>query len=609
MAILKTNKYLLNTASVTEDPIPSSTYTYFQHDAYNKTTFAPQFDTWLQHNATGTSISGFGYAAGADRVYGGTLMLTGNVTHVNHTGTATGNAANNLDMAPFISMDTTRPFSWVKYYNDGTNVSVWYQYNVTPDNGNATGNMYFIYKLNPGTDLTKTLPTNSGNAAANPPNVGGNVMGYPVYINPTTKNLVFAALSNNNTTGYYYPYRADAIYAGPLGTGNINQASLWQTRNIATAQQTVQFLGVGSDGYAVFLGNNVLSDIAQTIYKVNDVSGVTTALATLTAAPSAGGSSLGGDRTTNFGSYFVKTASCTFQDPLLGAGTQGFYLPYFDTSGNYVPFYFQWTVSTGVITRNANVTITWTPRTQATTWAVDTVSGSLASQTYGLQRLVHNETFLYSGTRYLTMMQLHGSGTTYDSLPLARTFVTFSMNPTNPLALTYHSFVQIPVTPKNIVWLNTAKSVLGVFGTQYFFTYSFNATNGWVLTGTLPYQYWAVGTDSTGRIWGIDRGITSAGQIHIITLSVPVTVSVVPAQTTYNYTGTTISSTLAVSAYDQNGNRIATSVKLVIDGGSMTFGGSNLTTTVTTSATGDISVAISITDGGYSNIIASVALS
>jgi hypothetical protein len=227
----------------------------------------------------------------------------------------------------------------------------------------------------------------------------------------------------------------------------------------------------------------------------------------------------------------------------------------------------------------------------------------------GFQRVVVNETFTFSGTRYLMLMQLHGNGVAYDLYPLMRTFVVFSMNPTNPLALTYHSFVTIPVTPKNIIWLNTAKTLLGVITTNFFYTYSFTSGTGWTLTGSLPYQMWAVGLDSTGRIFGVDRGLTQQGQIHIITLSVPVTVSVTPAQTTYNYTGSTISSTLAVSAYDQNGARISTQVKLVIDGGSMTFGGSNLTTTVTTSTVADLSVAISITDGGYSNIIASVVLS
>lgn len=611
MAVLKTNKYAVNTAAVIEDPIPTSNYIYFQHDAHNKTTFAPQFDTWIQHSTSGTGITNFGYAGGTNYYMGGTLVLTGNTTHVNHTSTTINDWQCNLDPSPFISMDTTRPFAWSKYYTDGTNTSVWLSYTqMYPGNGGFATS--FEYKLNPGTDMTKTLPTLAGVTGTN---LGGsqasnnNISSFPVYINPNTKNLVFCPWGNSNPNLYYTPYRGNGGHAGALGTASLANSNY---TGVAIANQTVQFMGVGTDGYATFFGNELGNDYTHTIYKYNDSATTITTLATITATPASSGGgiySLGGARGTSFGTYFPRLASNTFQDPLLGSGTQGFYVPFFDTVGNYNPFYFQWTVATGVINRNINVSVTWGARTQATTWSVDTISASGAAVQYGYQRVVVNETFVYSGTRYLMLMQFHGTGNTYDLYPLMRTFVVFSMNPTNPLALTYHSFVTIPVTPKNIVWLNTAKTLMGIITANFFYTYSFTSASGWSLTGSLPYQMWAVGLDSTGRIFGVDRGLTQNGQIHIITLSVPVTVSVTPAQTTYNYTGTTISSTLAVSAYDQTGSRISTSVKLVIDGGSMTFGGSNLTTTITTSTVADISVAISITDGGYSNIIASVVLS
>ena len=96
------------------------------------------------------------------------------------------------------------------------------------------------------------------------------------------------------------------------------------------------------------------------------------------------------------------------------------------------------------------------------------------------------------------------------------------------------------------------------------------------------------------------------GRVHLITLTVPVTIVVTPDATTYTYSGTTINANVAVKALDASGNRISTSVKLVIDGGSMLFGGNNYTTTVTTSASSDVNVAVTITGGGVSNIIASV---
>jgi len=629
VAILKTNKYQIDTTSVLEDPIPTSNYIYFQNDAYNKTTLSPQFDIFVQHNTAGTTPTSFGTRP-QQGYYGSVLVLNG-PTAVVHCDQSNFNANNNyynvLDVCMWGSMSTTYPCRWQYYYTDGTNTSILNVYQYTQQTyGNSGFNSggpasntirsYWEYRLNPGTDLTKSVPLYNTTPGAD------DMMPIPVYVNPSTKNLVAVPYGVARTYGYNaaswfaMPGWATGAKFGQMGTG----APGWTYLSTDQRHYTVQFLGPALDGNAVFFNNYVGNDFTQLIYRYNDAANTSTTLSNPTAAPTAGGSSLGGDRGTNFGNYMMKTASCTFTDPLLGSGTLGWYVPYFDTSGNYVPFYFQWTLSTNNFIRNTNITINWGGRVQSTIWSVDTISNGIfdtqgydQQRTYGMQRVCHNETWTYTAggttTRYLMLMQAHAAGGIYDAYPLIRTFVVFSMNATNPLSLTYHSNVVIPVTPRAWVWLNLAKTIMGIFTYSYFYTYGFTTANGWSLTGSLPYKYWAAGVDGSGRIWAIDNSTNGNGIIHLITPSVPVNVVVTPAQTTYNYTGTTISSTIAVSTYDQTGTRISTQVKLVIDGGSMTFGGNNLTSTVTTSTSADITVAISITDGGYSNIIASVVLS
>jgi hypothetical protein len=77
---------------------------------------------------------------------------------------------------------------------------------------------------------------------------------------------------------------------------------------------------------------------------------------------------------------------------------------------------------------------------------------------------------------------------------------------------------------------------------------------------------------------------------------------------TYYYAGSVNTANLTVNAYSYTGARIATQVKLVIDGGSMTFAGNNLALTITTSASADTVVPVTITGGGVANIIASAKL-
>ena len=635
MAIIKTIRTpTAGTAAVYEDPVPNSPYIFFQHDAYNKTSLAPQFDTAMNWNTqgyvsfndavNGTNHSGFGFnplhgvnrsSAGASTIWTyaypltGTLQLNGEVTHVRQQIFNTNNDyRNNLDIAPFASMDDSRKIKPMNYFTDGTYNTVIGVAHLNQATNDQTYNTvkYWIKANTSSADLVISSVTTNTVLGAYQSTAGWPNGGYqlwPVYRNPSSGNLVWAGQGNYWSGGPYVPAAIRGISSSPAFGGTPTFAS---PSGSGTTQASSQFVGVSvNDGYAIYLQNNTTTDYNQTFYKFNDSNNSNTALDTFTAAPGIAGTSQGGNRAASYGGYMSKYASKTFSE----SGTvTGFYLPFVDSTGIYCPLYFQWNRTTDSFTRNADVSITYPGvTTQSNYWAPETSSAwNDGWSSFNMQRLWANETFTYSGTRYLLFMQLHGAGGISDAVTAQRTFVCYSVNASNPKLLTYHSKIEVPTTPKNIVWLNDARTILGIIAHSNLYIYTFNGTT-WTQTANLQYQFHAVGRDNLGRIWAHDAGF-GHGRIHLITLSVPVTISVVPAASSYQYSGSTVTSTLAVNAYDSSGARIATSVKLVIDGGSMTFSGNNLTTTVTTSATVDTNVAISITNGGISNVIASAAL-
>ena len=157
------------------------------------------------------------------------------------------------------------------------------------------------------------------------------------------------------------------------------------------------------------------------------------------------------------------------------------------------------------------------------------------------------------------------------------------------------------------MYLNDARTILGVFSHFNFYIYVFNST-GWNLSSTLPYQMQAVGRDNYGRIWGQDVGPLGMARLHLISLTTPLSVVVTPDATTFQYTGIPISSNIQVNAYDTSGSRMTTSVKLVINGGSMTFTNNNLATVVTTNTSSNTTVPIYVIGAGPSSIIATATV-
>lgn len=590
MAIIRTNKNTIDTAAVTEDPTPGQSKLYFWHDGYDFNTLSPLFDQGINHFPGGNLIEGFGRTRSiADNMNSGHLFLPNDVTTVD-TRISTVNTANaSLDVAPFISLDPDRQPRNIRYDSLGNN-SILYMNWVGPNAANGRTISAARFNARSLQDLAFRRTDSS------------TLSSYPIYFNPGTGNMILAtSVRTTDSPSTFYGARITTYMSQTHTFSNVTGVS----------QRSGEFLGVDGGGRALFFLNSASTDYDHLIVRYLDVDNTATVLATINAVPSAGGTSAGGNRGTNFGNNFPKHSSKTFPDPADANNVnRAWYTPYQDVNGRYHPLYFQWNRSADTFTRSTDITVNWgAGRTQDDVWTHDTFSTtSSTGNNQGYQKILFNDTFVVNGIRYITLMQLHGATGLFDNQPKMRTFVTFAIDVANPKILNYHSHIIIPSTPKNIIWLNTAKTLLGVIANTQFYTYSFNPTSGWVLTATLPFQFMGVGRDSTNRIWAVAPGPNTWGEIHLITVNVPVSITVTAPQISYNFTGAVINTNLTVNAYDTTGLRIATAVKLVIDGGSMAFAGANLTTTVTTSTSADTLVPVAITGGGLSNIIASVVL-
>jgi hypothetical protein len=199
----------------------------------------------------------------------------------------------------------------------------------------------------------------------------------------------------------------------------------------------------------------------------------------------------------------------------------------------------------------------------------------------------------------------------YNANALQRTFVTYSVSSSNYANLTYHSSFAVPATPKNIVWLNDARTLMGIFTHSNFYIYSFNsAVTGWNQTAAFGYQFNAVGRDSLGRIWAQETGTLDYGRIHLLSGPVPATVTAVPASGSYNYSGTNINTTFTVNAYDATSTRIVANVTLTATGSALRFLNNSVqvtSITVTTSASADTTVNAVVISAGATTVSTTIA--
>jgi hypothetical protein len=448
--------------------------------------------------------------------------------------------------------------------------------------GGGTGISSFLY-LYPYVDsATGRIPTNYAVNDANPGQAG--------YVAGLANNFRCGTLNNFDTGFTTFTLN---------GTGITNY--------------TGQFLGPANNGNVLYFVINSTDDINQKIVSYNMNTNVVTYLQEFSSARSAFGGSLGGSRNTASGINTVnKLASSFFDDPGT-ANTKGFYVPYFDTANNYQPYYYQWNQTNDVFTRIEDVHVYSNVSQTGYSLSSDYLNNLTGDpgESSGLSSWVFNETFTHTAnnvtSRYVTLGAINGQYAIYDTDSNKRGFITYTVDPSDPKILTYHSHFVATATPRNIIWLNDSKTLLGIFYYNSFEIYSFNATTGWTLTQSITERLWAVGRDRSDRIWAAAEASNSVyTDLHLITPQLPVTINLVPENETYNYQGSTINSYFTVEALNVAGERIQANVTLVIDGSTITFADDTKSKIITTSASGTVQANIKVIASGFSQVITSV---
>ena len=291
-----------------------------------------------------------------------------------------------------------------------------------------------------------------------------------------------------------------------------------------------------------------------------------------------------------------------------------FYSSHFEgTYTSLSPIRYVWNPSDGSIAAS-NCTMTYAGSdTYATHAAVYTTDGADGYQRNSWH--MQPWQFTVGGTNYITFWLVDrsasfGSGPSRWSSAAKRTMMTYSIGSgTGDDVLTFHSKVTFSSTndiPRGMMPMNEAGTQMAVPVVNALRFFTFNSTDGWVLTGTYPTEFRMIGLDQSNRLWGASRE-KGYHTVHVITPSLPITISVVMANTSYTYTGNNISTTAVVNAYNSEGARVAANVSLSIDGNGMIFTSSNSkNTTITTSNSANTTVSVTISGGGLNNIIASV---
>jgi hypothetical protein len=593
------NASRIDLISLFENPYPDSNTIYIEGEGYDKNTLAPKFNSSMYFYPGEYQTYDFGsnYVRYSDPEpynmrsgdHAGTMCLTKPVATTNqNTYGSSNNPITNIEPYQHLSMDDEIIGSPLRKVEDGNgNTQVYW----IPRSNNY--NWYRVISWYNQTKEFHEMQPDDGFGYDGQTNTGE----IDVPIMATIKEDISDFVSVITQRVRYSTYSCRPVW----GVGRVGFSAASNSVNFSTTMRDsyyIQYVGKSQvDNKPIYLYNHRTADYLQYVTKHNVSLNTTTDLHAFTVAPTAAGTNYGGATSTNVNTWSSKT----FDDPT-SAGNKCWYTPYFDSNGNFHPFFYQWDMSTDVFTRNSDITVTGD---LSSAHMSNFVGVSLYHA--GMASSIYNETFVSGGNRYITVIPAHGGYQAHDASPSARTIVSYAIDAADPKSLTHHSAITVPTTIRNTVWLNDSRTILGVICAEAFYIYNWNNTDGWVLTSTIAEKFTAVGRDSTDRIWATQSdGNGTYVNIHVLTPSIPVRITITPALSTYNYTGANINSTVAVSAYNINGDRIAVDVGLSITGSTMTFSAGATTTTVTTSTTADVSVPIVITGAGLSDIVANV---
>ena len=223
------------------------------------------------------------------------------------------------------------------------------------------------------------------------------------------------------------------------------------------------------------------------------------------------------------------------------------------------------------------------------------------------------------GTYYLHYLPSYGSPeNAARQNAAAKNLVTYTIDSTDFSQLTYHSSIQI--NSLDFVHLNSTRTKIAVIKPGELAIYTWN--NGWSVTASESGNFTGVTQDASGRIIGLSAlsdntsaPVTSNNvslvehKVHLVSDSLPSNVTIDFASSSLTYSGSNISTSVNVNAYDSNNARIAKSVQLKIDGANAQFTSNSSTSiTVTTSTTADTNVPVTISGPGPVSISAAFSL-
>ncbi len=200
----------------------------------------------------------------------------------------------------------------------------------------------------------------------------------------------------------------------------------------------------------------------------------------------------------------------------------------------------------------------------------------------------------------------------------AKNLVTYTIDSTDFSQLTYHSSIQ--VNSLDFVHLNSNRTKIAVIKPGELSIYTWN--NGWSSTATESGNFTGLTQDASGRIIGLSSLSDNSNspiafgdvslvehKVHLISDSLPSTVTIDFADSSLTYSGTNISTSVNINAYDSSNVRIAKSVQIKIDGANAQFTSNSSTSiTMTTSTTVDTNVPVTISGPGPVSISAAFSL-
>lgn len=211
-----------------------------------------------------------------------------------------------------------------------------------------------------------------------------------------------------------------------------------------------------------------------------------------------------------------------------------------------------------------------------------------------------------------------------NSASTLQTALTFSINSSDFSALTYHSHTAMTALSWASQDINNTKLFIIEPNEATLWTFG---QSGWTKTASESGICRGITQDQDARYWAVlqntgdyddlandPNAIIGSSKLANMTLALlsadlPASVSVVFDDATITYAGTNLTKNLTVNAYDENGLRVAKSVKLKITGSNAVFQSNSSTIlTTTTSAVADTSVALTISGAGFVNVSASFTI-